>query len=135
MKKHKFRNNGNKGLRALLIGVLLTFVIYTALVLLMSFAAYATSDPTGKIKLFSLIALMLSCVISGFINGNRYKNKATPVACSVIFSLVMLIVGIIHKGGAPTLGSIINCILCVAITAISAKITVSRQNGRKIKRR
>ena len=64
--KRRMKNNKFSGISSVLIGVLTAFISYLAFVLVFSVILYFSEDPTKRVGLFSLIALALYGVVTGF---------------------------------------------------------------------
>ena len=82
------------GFKKILIASLLPFILYTVFALLFSGICYFSKDPTKGLGLYSLISLVLSGSISGFINSKTGNGKSMflTVISTTIISFIMLLV-------------------------------------------
>ena len=121
MAKRKKRKEAPTGVKLLLLGTLIMTVIFLALSLLFSFIAYTTADPLYFIGLLSIAALMITAAASGFLEARLGEGSVlTPFLSSLLFVLIMLLIGLIASGGAVPLGCIINYASFVALATLSA---------------
>ncbi len=134
MKKRKSSVN-NSGIRSLLLGVLINFAVYAALTLIFTVIAYTSDDPLGRTKIFSFATLIVCGAACGFTVSKRSSGTYTALLCSLIFSLIMLILGICICGKAPGIGSIINCLIYIAASAIFSRLATVHTARRGIRRR
>jgi len=100
---------------------------------MMTALCYATSDPLGNARLLSLISVIFSGIICGFVNA---KRKGGSVALSVLSALsvgaVMIIISIFIKDSS-TPATAMNA-LCYTLTAIGSAF-LGKPRAKKHKRR
>ena len=110
------------GFVSLLVGVGCALFAFILLAAIFTVIAYLSDDPTKNVYLFSILALILSGAAIGFIITKRSEGKLTAICSAVIFSLIMLVILVIVKKGAPSIGNVISIALYIATSALFAKI-------------
>ena len=70
----------------------------------------ASTDPTGRIGIFSLITLILSACLGGLVSSglNPTEKPTFPLTVALGVSIVMLISGVILTAGHLSLGAFMN---------------------------
>lgn len=119
--------------------ICLGFSMVTILVLTMILAwiSISTDDPTGKIGIFSLIALIIAATISGLFAS--WQNPTDGVGFSVIsglgMTLIMLLCGIIASAGKLKGGTFMNYGCYLGTYALLSYIGMRAKDKRKRKAR
>lgn len=119
--------------------ICLGFSMVTILVLTMILAwiSISTDDPTGKIGIFSLIALIIAATISGLFAS--WQNPTDGVGFSVIsglgMTLIMLLCGIIASAGKLSGGAFMNYGCYLGTYALLSYIGMRAKDKRKRKAR
>ncbi len=132
MKRHKKRHEAPSGATAMLIGTLASAIITAVLSLIFSFVAYNMSNPDGVIGIFSLAALLIAGAAVGFILSRAYGRGGILIAAlsSLLFSLILLLIGLIAGGGALPLPCIINYLSFIAVSTLAAFLGKKREKHR-----
>lgn len=132
MMRHKKRRTAPEGVKLLLLGTLYMALSFFLFAIAFSFIAYSMPDPLSYIGIFSIISLMASAAVSGFIEGRigRAKGVAYALLSSLFFSLLALLGGLIMGGGAVPVGCIINYLLYIALATLFSLIGV-RTRGKR----
>ena len=116
-------------------GALICAISFAVSVAAVSIACYFSPDPISYYGLCGFLSVLISAVISAFINAKRSRGKSPilPVCSALMFVFAMLAVSLIISGG--NCGSaLIGALICYSM--ISALIcTLLRKNARKIKPR
>ena len=93
---------------ALNLGVIISVYFLTSL--LACLVMFFSKNPTGNIFTYSLFSFLLSGLFSGFIVGKMNSdNKGLAVVSAILFSILLLVIGII-SGGKIT--SILMNVMC-----------------------
>ena len=129
MKKHKRKELGLTALLA--IGALASVATVFAMALLLALISSLTKDPTSLTGAFSLLALALAGAVSGFVISRLNGDGGTLVGVLsvVIATAVMIIVGLIWKGGLLPLGALLNMLVFLAVGIISSLL--GKRNSKK----
>ena len=130
MKKHKRKEFGLTTLT--LLGAAFALVVMLAVSFILSVISSMTKDPTSFIGAFSLLALILSGVISGFVTSKVNGDGGVLIAIlsSVISAFTILAIGLIWKGGAIKLSVPLNLLVFIAVSLI-ASLLGKKQPKRK----
>ena len=109
---HKFKRKLNTATRprAYLAGLLISVGVLVITSLVMSALAYSSPDPTGKIGIYSLVSLILSAAISGFMVSRFFSDGGIGIALLTSFSVVLILMlfGVIIGGGRLGGGAFMN---------------------------
>ncbi len=103
---------------------------------IMALIAGGSSDPTGMVGIYSLVAMLISAVAGGIFSGRMRGEGGTVYALLVALAvvLVMLLIAVILCGGKVGGGAFMNygCYLGVAALAavLGKKRTVHRTHRR-----
>lgn len=120
MIKHKKKELGLTAL--ILIGMAVSIVTVFAVSFALAVISSMTNNPTALTGAFSLLALILAGLISGFFisrfNGNG--GAIVGILSSVIAAAVMLSVGLVWKKGAISYGVLINMLAYVGVSVIAS---------------
>ena len=126
-------------------GVILTLVkniVFSALVLLIislvtAIISNATEDSTGKLVTASLIALLSSAAISGFLisklPGNG--NLGGAVLSVLMFVLIMMVIGVAVNAGKLSMSAVMNYICYFGVGSAGAFLGKKRTSHKRRKRR
>ena len=97
----KEKNNGALP-KSLLFGVLFSFLIVIIISFLFSLIISTLKNPTGAVRLSSLIVLLVSGAVSGFIICRHNKDYGMRVAflSSVLFSILLILIALLSRGGS-----------------------------------
>ena len=120
MKKRKRKEFGLTTL--VLLGAAFAVAIIIAVSFVMSIISYLTKNPTSLIGALSLITLILSGAVSGFVTSKVNGDGGVLVAIlsSVISAFTILAIGLVWKGGAINFGVPLNLGVFIAFSAIGA---------------
>ena len=120
MIKHKKKELGLTAL--ILIGMAVSIVTVFAVSFALAVISSMTNNPTALTGAFSLLALILAGLISGFFisrfNGNG--GAIVGILSSVIAAAIMLSVGLVWKKGAISYGVLINMLAYVGVSVIAS---------------
>lgn len=130
MKKHKRKEFGLTTL--MLLGAAFALVVMLAVSFILSVISSMTKDPTSFIGAFSLLSLILSGAISGFVTSKVNGDGGVLIAIlsSVISAFTILAIGLIWKGGAIKLSVPLNLLVFIAVSLI-ASLLGKKQPKRK----
>ena len=133
MKKHKRNEFGLTTL--MLLGTAFAIAVLVAVSFILSVISSMTKNPTALIGAFSLIALILSGAISGFVTSkvNGDGGMLVAILSSVISAFTILAIGLIWKGGAIKLSVPLNLLVFIAVSVI-ASLLGKKQPKRKKQR-
>ena len=120
MKRYKRKEFGFPALVFMGAGFALAVVVVTAL--LFSALAYFTADPTAMTGAFSLLTLLVSGAVSGFVTSrvNGEGGSLVSAVSAVIAALLIIAVGLIWRGGLLPLGAVLNTVAFTVISCASA---------------
>ena len=126
--------NGGIGIRFLIcFGISVISILVTALIAALIVARL--DDPTAKLGIFSLIAMLISAAISGVITtrvaGDGGTRFALLVALAVV--LIMLLINVICYGGKVSGGAFMNYGCYLSVAALCAFI--GKKTGRRPRNR
>ena len=118
-------------------GVLLSLLISTlclaAITLIASAISYCTADPLSLVKPLSVAAIIIGAAAAAFISAKRF-GAGSAIISSLIFTLIMLTVGIISGGGKINVGALINYV-CYMATATLFSYLAAREPKKRIRRK
>ena len=120
MSKHRTKSEKSK-IEILLTGLLFATISFFAVMIVTALVAYLGDDPTGKSELWSFGAMLLSGVIAGYINARVWGDDGLLIAMLSALALVLMlfIIGTIAYG-VPSLPTIVNYVIYIGISGISA---------------
>lgn len=133
MKKRKSAEKSS-GIRSLIRGILINAAVYTALSLIFTVIAYTSDDPLGCGGYFSIASMIVCGAVCGFAVSKKSEGAYTAPLCSLIFSLIMLILGICISGKAPRIGSVVSCLIYVAVCIIFSKLASVHAARKRVRR-
>lgn len=110
-----------------------SFAIITAMSLLFAVIATFMRDPTGSIQLLSLISLVISALINGFLVA-KIKPKASIglyIGFSLVCILIMLTICLISCGGKVPASAFMNYCCYLGISTFTSLITAKKGGKRK----
>lgn len=113
----------------MLLSLLVSLLMLAALSVTVSAISYSTKDPMSLVKPLSVIAIILSAALSSFISARKFGVGAASIS-ALVFTLIMLTVGIISSGAEVKLGALINY-LCYIATAMLFTYLASRKPKRR----
>ena len=130
MSRHKKRREAPGSITVMLLGVLASAILTALLSFIFSFIALSMANPDGAVGIFSIAALIITAAITGF-TLSRVKGEGgvlLSTLSALLFTLILLLIGLIASGGALPLGCIINYVCFIAVSAISSLL--GRRRGR-----
>ena len=132
MKKHKRKELGLGAL--LVIGTVASVGAVFVMAFILALISSMTKDPTSLTGAFSLLALLLAGAVSGFVISrvNGEGGKLVGILSSVIATSVMMIVGLIWKGGLLPLGALLNLFAFLAVGVLAS--ILGKKKARKRRR-
>ena len=132
MAKRRKRGEAPHGVKLLLLGTLFMAITFSLISLLFSFIAYTTVDPLSFLGIFGIAALMITAVSSGFLEARLGGDGSflTAVLSSLLFVLLLLLIGLLSCGGSVPIGCIINYLCFVAVASLSALLGKKSRDGR-----
>ncbi len=133
MKTRKARRESGGRLSAVLRAVLLSTVIFFAVMLIMSVLIDRAEDPSRLIGALGMVGMLISAALSGFITARMNKDGGAVVcaAAALIFSLMMLLVGIIISSGAPSIRCPLNCLCYLGVSLLGGLLASRIGKGRR----
>ena len=123
------------------LGVLLSDVLISILLLLvLSFAAAiissASENSTAGLSTYSLLTLLISSLISGFISAKRSDGFGSAATSVLVSAAVIMLVGLIAGGGKLSLSAVMNYLCYFGVGMAGAFIARRRASkGRRKKRK
>ena len=120
MKKYKRKELGLTSLVAIGTLASITTVVVTALIL--AVISSLTKNPTSLTAAFSLLTLVLAGSVSGFVISRIIGGGGSLVGTLsiAIATALMLMIGLICKGGLLPLGAILNMLVFLAVGIIAS---------------
>ncbi|MBQ7363437.1 MAG: TIGR04086 family membrane protein [Clostridia bacterium] len=134
MTRHSKRHEAPGGVAFMLLGTLASALLTAVLTFIFSFISYSTKNPDSTVGIFSIIALILTAAVTGF-TVSRLKGEGGVLIAtlsSLLFTLILLLIGLIAGGGSLPLGCIINYLCFIAVSALAA--VLGRRRGRRVRR-
>ena len=134
MKKHKRKELGLAPLS--LIGTAIALGSISVISLALAMLSALTNNPTALIGAFSLLALLTSGTLSGFITSRISGDggKLVSTVSSLISAAIMLLIGMIWRGGALPIGSLINVAAFIGVSVVFAILGGKRKRKRNTRR-
>ncbi len=133
MKRTKGHAKSRGAGTALAFGIIFNAVLFVIVTFFASLIISRFNNPTGSMGMMSMLALYICALISGF-SVAKFKGEggALPsVMSSLIFTLILLTVGLIlSKGGIPFVTAV-NYIVYVLLSIGGALIACKRSNRRR----
>lgn len=131
MKKHKRIELSPAVLIA--IGTISSIASVAVMALILAVISSLTKDPTSLIGAFSLLALVLAGAVSGFLISRLVGDGGSLVSMLsiAIATALMLIVGLIWKGGLLPLGTLLNLLVFLAVGIIASKLGNKRPRKKR----
>ena len=119
MHREKRKIHVSGGGKFFLISLALSLGILLVTSLVMSAIAYSSPDPTGKIGIYSLVSLIVSAAVSGFLISRLSGSGSVGMAAltSLATVLVLILFGAIASGGKLGVSALMNylCYFGVAL--------------------
>ncbi len=118
--------------RLFLIGLALSLGTVLAASLVMSAVAYSSDDPTGKIGIYSLIALVASAAVSGFSVSRLCQSGGAGMTALVSLAtvLILMLSGVII-GGKLGLSSVMNYLCYFGVAMLASLLGKKRERRRR----
>ena len=115
------------------IGTLSSLGAVFVMAFILALISSMTKDPTSLTGAFSLLALLLAGAVSGFVISrvNGEGGKLVGILSSVIATSVMMIVGLIWKGGLLPLGALLNLFAFLAVGVLASILGKKRARKRR----
>lgn len=131
MKKYKKKEIGLTVL--LLIGAGISIASVAVVAFVLAVVSSLTGDPTALTGAFSLLTLVMAGAVSGFITSRVNGEGGVPVGVlsAVISTSLMLLVGLVIKGGLLPLGAILNLLVFLAVSIIFSLVGKKREKRRR----
>ena len=129
--KKQTKTDGRGGLFLMSLGISLGILLAASLI--MSAVAYSSADPTGKIGIYSLVSLIVSAALAGFIASRLSDSVGLSTLTALATVLILILVGAVISGGKLGLGALMNylCYFGVAtLFSLFAKKRVRRHKRR-----
>lgn len=119
MTKKNAKTKGGFGASDVLFGFLISFLAMLATSLIASIILYMQADPTPLIDVASLIVLLVTAAVSGYIISKRTSEQKmlTVVLSSLLLCFLLFVIGMIITAGGVTNRVYLNylCYIGVAI--------------------
>ena len=122
MKRSGVRTKNKTARGALVFGIALNVAAFFICTLVSSAIILSTDNPTGNVGMGSMISFFICAAICGFA-VSKYKGEggALPaIASALLFTLVLLAIGLISTKGAIPLATVLNYAAYVIISALCA---------------
>ena len=135
MTKRKSVSKDNSRFKLLIFGTIGTMLLFLIICFALSLLAYAINDPLGIIGITSLLSLILCAVISGYVLSRKggESGAITSILSSLLFSLIMLLTGLIISGGKMPISCLFNYLIYMATASLFAYF--GRKKAKRTKRR
>jgi peptidoglycan/LPS O-acetylase OafA/YrhL len=129
------KGSKNGGVRTFILGAGTAAVALLVCSLIAAAIAYSDSDPTGKIGIYSLAALIISAAIGGSVTSRLTGDGGVRYAAltSLTVVMVMLLCAVITGGGSPKLSALMNYLCYLGVSVGAAHL--ARPRKRRHKRR
>lgn len=107
---------------SILIGAVTSLAVLAVVSLIVGAVVYMMDDPLGVIDIGSLVALLLSGVISSFIISRRTKEKKVLISMmsALLCSFLLLILGAIIGAGSIGWRIVLNYVCYMGVSFIGA---------------
>ncbi len=131
MAKRKFKAMKESALGRFFPCVLVSIALVLLSTLVMAALAAISENPTGKIGIYSLVALILSAILSGIISAriSGAEGIKYPLLSALCVVLIMLLFSVVIEG-APSASSLMNYGTFVAVSAFSGFLGRKREKRR-----
>ena len=122
-KRKGFKKEGNV-FYSVLIGAAISAAIMLALSAITALIINMTSDPLGAADIGSLISLLIGAALSGYVVARRSAESKmlTAVLSSLLFCLMLLLIGLMLGGGSLSGRVFINYLCYIGISTLFAKL-------------
>ena len=132
MTRHK-RNENISSLTVLLLGTLASGIIFTVLSLAFAFILFSFKDPASLVPIASMIALLVTGAILGFAIPKVKNDGGIVIALlsSLLFTLILLMIGLIVGKGEVSVTVFINYICFIAISFLFSLLGRRKHSRRK----
>lgn len=132
MQKTKYSKKEAGVLKKLIICSLVSLILFPAVSLAFGIVIFNTDDPTGKIKLFSLLSFLTSGIISGFMNSKICRgNMKLKVFSALLAALIFLLISLVASAGKIPGATLINLAVYLCIVLLFSTLKAGGRNSRK----
>ena len=134
MTKRKPTSNDTSRFRLMLFGTLGSIILFFVISFVFSLISLLLNDPLGIVGIISIMALILCSIVSSFVISRigGAGGAFTAILSALLFSLIMLLLGLALSGGKMHFGCIVNYLIYMAVSSVSAYFARPRA---RIKRR
>lgn len=117
VKKNTGRGRQRSRLAEIGLSLLRSVIVFLALSVIGALIVYFQADPLRIADIASLVILLLSAAVSGFLNAKLTGEGklAVVVLSSLTFCLVLLLIGLVATGGGVTLRVFLNYLCYIGI--------------------
>ena len=117
VKKNTGRGRERSRLAEIGLSLLRSVIVFLALSVIGALIVYFQADPLRVADIASLVILLLSAAVSGFLNAKLTGEGklAVVVLSSLTFCLVLLLIGLVATGGGVTLRVFLNYLCYIGI--------------------
>lgn len=117
VKKNTGRGRQRSRLAEIGLSLLRAVIVFLALSVIGALIVYFQADPLRIADVASLVILLLSAAVSGFLNAKLTGEGklAVVVLSSLTFCLVLLLIGLVATGGGVTLRVFLNYLCYIGI--------------------
>ncbi len=131
MKRFKIKNPSFSALVLIGAAICLTMLIPVSLTL--AIISSFMNDPTSATGILALISSIVSAALSGIIIARIAKEGRLPISAlsSLIAVAVMIIIGLVWKGGIRSAGVFLNHAAYIGVTVLCAYFCKAKQKRRK----
>ena len=115
--------------KSLLIGLCVSVVVTTGLLLLSALLLYKLTLPDGATAPIAVAAMGLGCLIGGGAAGLSAKKQGMIIGavCGTLLYLLLLTAGLIHTGGTAIGYAALKWAVCTVCSAIGGVWGVNRR--------
>ncbi len=136
MTKKTKKAGGNFAVQAVIPGFLISLLVMLAITLIASIVLYLQADPMSLIDITSLIVLLASAAVSGYIISARMPERKilTVTLSSLLLCFLLYAIGMIVTAGGATSRVYLNYLCYIGIAILFAWLG-SRAPSKKRRRR
>ena len=122
MTKKNAKSKGGFGTSDVFTGFIISFISMLAVSLIASIILYMQSDPTALIDVASLVVLLVSAAVSGYVISKRTgeRKMLTTALSSIALCFLLFIIGMIMTGGGVTNRVYLNYLCYVGVAMLFA---------------
>lgn len=120
VKKNTGRGKERGRFAEILISLLRSVLVFLAMSVIGALIVYFQTDPLGAADIASLVVLLLSGAVSGFLNARMTREGKLAVVglSSLAFCLGLLLIGLIATGGGATLRVFLNYLCYIGVSLL-----------------